>query len=213
MKIIHSSFVKGTLPRLVGLKLALQLCFALQARACLFRSWKQLGVETHKKPALCEMQKEYMIFFKVPSLFFCLFFLASPMSLWWPSFLAEDQTCLQSFLVLHLLREREPECWGPIFSHRSNMPATECKLHSLLRAWSALISSLDPCFSLAYKFIPASSNWIPSLMLRREHATGRRRRVDFMVTEELSRKVFLSSLQPFLREETNRFLRLRRAAF
>lgn len=61
MKIIHS-FVKGTLPRLVGLKLALQLCFALQARACLFCSWKQLGVETHKKPVLCEMQKEYMIF-------------------------------------------------------------------------------------------------------------------------------------------------------
>lgn len=58
MKIIHSSFVKGTLPRLVGLKLALQLCFALQARACLFCSWKQLGVEIHKKPALCEMQKD-----------------------------------------------------------------------------------------------------------------------------------------------------------
>lgn len=62
MKIAHSSFVKGTLPRLVGLKLALQLCFALQARACLFCSWKQLGVETHKKPALCEMQKDYVIF-------------------------------------------------------------------------------------------------------------------------------------------------------
>lgn len=62
MKIAHSSFVEGTLPRLVGLKLALQLCFALQARACLFSSWKQLGVETHKKPALCEMQKEYVIF-------------------------------------------------------------------------------------------------------------------------------------------------------
>lgn len=62
MKIIHSSFVKGTLPRPVGLKLALQLCFALQARACLFRSWKQLDVEMHKKPALCEMQKEYVIF-------------------------------------------------------------------------------------------------------------------------------------------------------
>lgn len=62
MKIIYSSFVKGTLPRLVGLKLAPQLCFALQARACLFCSWKQLGVEIHKKPALCEMQKEYVIF-------------------------------------------------------------------------------------------------------------------------------------------------------
>lgn len=124
MKIIHSSFVKGTLPRLVVLKLALQLCFALQARACLFRSWKQLGVETHKKPTLCETQKEYVIFFKIPSLFFCLFFLASPISLWWPSFLAEDQNCLQSFLVLHLLRGWKPECWGPIFSHQSNVPAT-----------------------------------------------------------------------------------------
>lgn len=62
MNIVYSSFVKGTLPRLVGLKLAPQLCFALQARACLFCSWKQLGVEIHKKPALCEMQKEYVIF-------------------------------------------------------------------------------------------------------------------------------------------------------
>lgn len=53
------SFVKGTVPRLVGLKLALQLCFALQARACLFSSWKQLDVETHKKPTLGEIQKGF----------------------------------------------------------------------------------------------------------------------------------------------------------
>lgn len=162
---------------------------------------------------LCVKCKKNMWFFKIPSLFFCLFLLASPISLWWPSFLAEDQTCLRSFLVLDLLRGWKPECWGPIFSHQSNMPAAECKLHSLLRACSALISSLDPCFSLAYKFIPASSNWIPSLMMGREHATGRRRHVDFMVTEELTRDVFLSSLQPSLREETHRFLRLKRAAF
>lgn len=143
---------------------------------------------------------------------FCLFFFASPISFWWSSLPAEDQTCLQSFVVLHLLSGWEPECWGPIFSRQSNMPGTECKLHSLLRAWSVFISRLDPCFSLAYKFIPASSNWIPSLMLR-EYATGRRRHVDFTVTEELTRNVLLSSLQPFLREETKRFLRLRRAVF
>jgi len=37
--------------------------------------------------------------------------------------------------------------------------------------------------------------------------------MDFMVTEGLTRKVLLSGLQPFLREETNRFLSLRRADF
>lgn len=98
MNIIYSSFVKGTLPRLVGLKLAPQLCFALQARACLFCSWKQLGVEIHKKPALCEMQKRISDFSRFPP--FCLFFLISPTSLWWRPFLAGDQKCLQSFQVL-----------------------------------------------------------------------------------------------------------------
>lgn len=157
MKIIHSSFVKGTLPRLVGLKLALQLCFALQARACLFHSWKQLGVEIHKKPVLCEMQEEYMIFQDSPPsflfafFFFFIFFLASSISSWWPSFLSEDQTCLQSLLMLHLPRGRAPECWGPVFSHQSNIPATEQKLHSLLRTCSVLISSLDPCIFLIWQ--------------------------------------------------------------
>lgn len=37
--------------------------------------------------------------------------------------------------------------------------------------------------------------------------------MDFMATEEFTRKLFLSSPQPFLRDKTNRFLRLRRAGF
>lgn len=145
MKIIYSSFVKGTLPRLVGLKLAPQLCFALQARACLFCSWKQLGVEIHKKPALCEMQKEYVIFQdSLP--FVCFSLLLPPLyddGLFW----LETRNLFKVSECYFCLGE--PECWGQIFTHQSNIPATGCKLHSLLRACFALISSLDSCFSLA----------------------------------------------------------------
>lgn len=93
------------------------------------------------------------------------------------------------------------------------MPAVEHKLHSLLKTCSVLISSLDPCFPLIYKVIPTSSSLTPGPKLRWERATRREMHNNVMVTEELTRKVILSVLEPVLREDTNRFLRLRRADF
>lgn len=145
MKIVYSSFVKGTLPRLVDLKLALQLCFALQARACLFCSWKQLGVEIHKKPALCEMQKEYVIF--RDSLSFVCFSLLLP-PLYDEGFFWLETRNLFKVSECYFCLGGESLNAEAKFSPISQ-PATGCKLHSLLRACLALISSLESCFSLA----------------------------------------------------------------
>lgn len=186
MKIRHSSFVKGTLPRLTGLKLALQLCFALQARACLFSPWKQLGVETHKKPALCEMQQEFVIFFQ-DSLPFLLFF-----------------PCFSHLFVMTIFSGWRPDLFSalsPICLLRNvNGAATSERARRSSPAW-----------------ICASPWHTKELNTRVDSEKGicnwKKETREFYGYRGSYRKVFSSSLQPFLKEEINRVLKLRRAVF
>lgn len=149
---------------------------------------------------------------------FCLFFLISPTSLWRQPFLAGDQKSLQSFWVLLLLRRWEPECWGQIFIHQSNMPATGCKLHSLLRACLAVTSSLNSFWKTHSRRILVNScqhlpaeclvwYWEGNLQQKKEEHGFYGYRWTY------HKAIFLSGLQPFLRDKKNRFPGLRRAVF